>query len=94
MHVATIGARLPGGLAVLYAVMGRSVRVGQRVGTVAVTAIGMFAAGGGFGIAPPTLMSLQIVGDRCGLEEAHDGDREGARHERADVVERRCDGPR
>jgi pyruvate/2-oxoglutarate dehydrogenase complex dihydrolipoamide acyltransferase (E2) component len=41
--------------------MARSVRFRQQVGTVAVTAIGMFAGGSGYAIAPPTLMSLQVV---------------------------------
>jgi pyruvate/2-oxoglutarate dehydrogenase complex dihydrolipoamide acyltransferase (E2) component len=45
----------------MYTVAGRSVRVRQRAGTVSVTAIGMFAAGGGFAIAPLALMSLQVV---------------------------------
>jgi pyruvate/2-oxoglutarate dehydrogenase complex dihydrolipoamide acyltransferase (E2) component len=56
-----IGARIPGVFPAMYALMGRSVRVRQRVGTVAVTAVGMFAGGSGFAIAPPTLMSLQVV---------------------------------
>jgi pyruvate/2-oxoglutarate dehydrogenase complex dihydrolipoamide acyltransferase (E2) component len=60
-RAALLGTRIPGVLALLYGVMGRSVRVRQRVGTVAVTAVGMFAGGGGFGIAPPTLMSLQVL---------------------------------
>jgi hypothetical protein len=60
-RAAMIGTRIPGVLPVLYGVMGRSVRARQRVGTVAVTAVGMFAGGGGFGIAPPTLMSLQVL---------------------------------
>ena len=45
----------------MYAVMARSVAIRQHVGTVAVTAVGMFAGGGGFGLAPLTLMSLQVV---------------------------------
>jgi pyruvate/2-oxoglutarate dehydrogenase complex dihydrolipoamide acyltransferase (E2) component len=45
----------------MYAVMARSVAVRQRVGTVAVTAVGMFAGGGGFGITPMTVMSLEVV---------------------------------
>ena len=45
----------------MYAVMARSVAVRQRVGTVAVTAVGMFAGGGGFGITPMTMMSLEVV---------------------------------
>jgi pyruvate/2-oxoglutarate dehydrogenase complex dihydrolipoamide acyltransferase (E2) component len=59
--VAAMGIRVPGVIRVMYAVMGKSVRARQRVGTVAVTAVGMFAGGGGYGITPPALMSLQIV---------------------------------
>jgi pyruvate/2-oxoglutarate dehydrogenase complex dihydrolipoamide acyltransferase (E2) component len=59
--VAAVGIRVPGVIRVMYAVMGKSVRARQRVGTVAVTAVGMFAAGGGYGITQPALMSLQIV---------------------------------
>jgi len=54
-------ARVPGFVPVMYAVMSRSVRARQKTGTVAVTAVGMFAGGGGFGIAPPTLVSLGVV---------------------------------
>jgi pyruvate/2-oxoglutarate dehydrogenase complex dihydrolipoamide acyltransferase (E2) component len=53
--------RVPGAVRAMYTVAGRSVRVRQRAGTVSVTAIGMFAAGGGFAIAPLALMSLQVV---------------------------------
>jgi pyruvate/2-oxoglutarate dehydrogenase complex dihydrolipoamide acyltransferase (E2) component len=53
--------RVPGLLPAMYAVMARSVRVHQRTGTVQVTAVGMFAGGGGFAIAPPTLASLSVV---------------------------------
>jgi pyruvate/2-oxoglutarate dehydrogenase complex dihydrolipoamide acyltransferase (E2) component len=60
-RLATIGTRVPGVIPVLYASMGRSVSVRQRIGTVAVTAVGMFAGGGGFGITGLTLMSLQVV---------------------------------
>jgi len=45
----------------MYAVMARSVAVRQRVGTVAVTSVGMFAGGGGFGLTPMTLMTLEVV---------------------------------
>ena len=45
----------------MYAVMARSVTARQRIGTVAVTAVGMFAGGGGFGITPLTLMSLEVI---------------------------------
>jgi pyruvate/2-oxoglutarate dehydrogenase complex dihydrolipoamide acyltransferase (E2) component len=53
--------RVPGFGAALYAVLGRTVRMRRLSGTVAVTAVGMFAEGGGFGLAPPTLMSLQVI---------------------------------
>ena len=45
----------------MYAVMARSVAARQRVGTVAVTAVGMFAGGAGFGITPLSLMSLHVI---------------------------------
>ena len=41
--------------------MSRSRRVHLATGTVQVSAVGMFAEGGGFGIAPPTLASLLLV---------------------------------
>ena len=41
--------------------MSRSRRVHLATGTVQVTAVGMFADGGGFAIAPPTLASLVLV---------------------------------
>jgi pyruvate/2-oxoglutarate dehydrogenase complex dihydrolipoamide acyltransferase (E2) component len=53
--------RIPGLVRALYALLSRSVRLRQRSGTVTVTAVGMFAQGGGFALAPLTLMSLQIV---------------------------------
>jgi pyruvate/2-oxoglutarate dehydrogenase complex dihydrolipoamide acyltransferase (E2) component len=45
----------------MYAAMSRSRHVHLATGTVQVTAIGMFADGGGFAIAPPTLASLVVV---------------------------------
>ena len=45
----------------MYAVMARSVAARQRVGTVAVTAVGMFAGGAGFGITALTVMSLEVI---------------------------------
>jgi pyruvate/2-oxoglutarate dehydrogenase complex dihydrolipoamide acyltransferase (E2) component len=60
-RAATIATRVPGMISVLYASTGRSMRVRQRIGTVGVTAVGMFAGGGGFGITQLTLMSLQVV---------------------------------
>lgn len=53
--------RVPGLYRTMYAVMSRSHRVHHAIGTVQVTALGMFADGGGFAIAPPTLASLAIV---------------------------------
>ncbi len=60
-RAAPVATRIPGAIRAMYAVMARSVAVRQRVGTVAVTAVGMFAGGGGFGISPMTLMTLEIV---------------------------------
>ncbi|MCU1618163.1 MAG: 2-oxoacid dehydrogenase acyltransferase (Catalytic domain) [Modestobacter sp.] len=56
----TLG-RVPGLYRGMYAVMSRSHRVHDAIGTVQVTALGMFADGGGFAIAPPSLASLAIV---------------------------------
>ncbi|MGW0758447.1 2-oxo acid dehydrogenase subunit E2 [Streptomyces sp. NPDC002814] len=53
--------RLPGLLPAMYALLARSVRLRQSTGTVAVTAVGMFGAGGGFGIASLSLFPLQVV---------------------------------
>ena len=53
--------RIPGTVQAMYAVMARSVTARQRIGTVAVTAVGMFAGGGGFGITSLTLMSLEVI---------------------------------
>jgi pyruvate/2-oxoglutarate dehydrogenase complex dihydrolipoamide acyltransferase (E2) component len=56
----TLG-RVPGLYRVMYAVMSRSHRVHEAIGTVQVTALGMFADGGGFAIAPPSLASLTVI---------------------------------
>ncbi|MGZ4608446.1 MAG: 2-oxo acid dehydrogenase subunit E2 [Blastococcus sp.] len=56
-----LAGRIPGVVPAMYAVMARSVRVRRQIGTVQVTAVGMFAGGGGFAIAPPTLASLMVV---------------------------------
>jgi pyruvate/2-oxoglutarate dehydrogenase complex dihydrolipoamide acyltransferase (E2) component len=56
-----VATHIPGFVRTLYVALSRSVRLRQRSGTVSVTAIGMFADGGGFAIAPLTLMSLQVV---------------------------------
>jgi pyruvate/2-oxoglutarate dehydrogenase complex dihydrolipoamide acyltransferase (E2) component len=57
----TAATRVPGLVPTLYGLMSRTVRMRRMTGTVAVSAVGMFAAGGGFGVAPPTLMSLQVI---------------------------------
>jgi pyruvate/2-oxoglutarate dehydrogenase complex dihydrolipoamide acyltransferase (E2) component len=62
--LATLGptlGRIPGLYPLMYAGMARSRRVHLATGTVQVTAVGMFADGGGFAIAPPTLASLLLV---------------------------------
>jgi pyruvate/2-oxoglutarate dehydrogenase complex dihydrolipoamide acyltransferase (E2) component len=41
--------------------MARSTTARRRVGTVLVTAVGMFGGGGGHGIAPMTMMSLELL---------------------------------
>ena len=60
-RAAPTATRIPGAVPALYAVMARSVAARQRIGTVAVTAVGMFADGGGFGITPLSFMSLQVI---------------------------------
>ncbi|HET6877929.1 MAG TPA: 2-oxo acid dehydrogenase subunit E2 [Jatrophihabitans sp.] len=53
--------RLPGAVPALYAIMSRSIAIRRRVGTVGVTAVGMFASGSGFGLTPLTLMSCEVI---------------------------------
>lgn len=53
--------RVPGAFRLLYAAMSRSPRMRRVAGTVAVTSVGMFSSGGGFGIAFPTLATLGVV---------------------------------
>src|SRR6516162_2684503 len=60
-RTAPAATRIPGTIPAMYGVMARSVTARQRIGTVAVTAVGMFAGGGGFGITPLTLMSLEVI---------------------------------
>jgi pyruvate/2-oxoglutarate dehydrogenase complex dihydrolipoamide acyltransferase (E2) component len=56
-----LAGRVPRVFPAMYAVMSRSVRAHELTGTVQVTAVGMFAAGGGFALAPPTLASTLVV---------------------------------
>lgn len=59
--IAPAAGRIPGLYRVMFAAMSRSRRVHLSSGTVAVTAVGMFADGGGFAIAPSTLASVAVV---------------------------------
>jgi len=60
-RAAPTATRIPGTLPAMNAVMARSVAARQRIGTVAVTAVGMFADGAGFGLTPLSLMSLDVI---------------------------------
>jgi pyruvate/2-oxoglutarate dehydrogenase complex dihydrolipoamide acyltransferase (E2) component len=60
-RAAPLATRTPGAVAAMYRVLQRSVAARQHVGTVAVTAVGMFAGGSGFGITGLTLMSLEVI---------------------------------
>ena len=60
-RLAPILGRVPGVYRLMYAVMSRSRAVHAATGTVQVTAVGMFANGSGYAIAPPTLASLLVV---------------------------------
>jgi pyruvate/2-oxoglutarate dehydrogenase complex dihydrolipoamide acyltransferase (E2) component len=60
-RAAPAATRIPGAIPAMYAVMSRSVVARQRIGTVAVTSVGMFAGGGGFGVTSLTLMSLEVI---------------------------------
>src|SRR5664279_116773 len=59
--VAPAAGRVPGLYRAMFAAMSRSRRIHLATGTVQVTAVGMFADGAGFAIAPPTLASLVVV---------------------------------
>ncbi len=60
-RVSPVAARLPGMVNLFYWLMARSVRVRRMAGTVAVTSVGMFAGGGGFGIGFPTVLTLSVL---------------------------------
>lgn len=60
-RLAPLAGRVPGAFPAMYALMSRSIRAHELAGTVQVTAVGMFAGGGGFAIAPPTLASTTVV---------------------------------
>jgi pyruvate/2-oxoglutarate dehydrogenase complex dihydrolipoamide acyltransferase (E2) component len=58
---APLATRVPGVLRAAYAIMSRSTASRQQIGTVAVTSIGMFGGGAGYGLTPLTLMSLGLI---------------------------------
>ncbi len=60
-RLAPLVGRIPGAMRLAYAATARSVRLRRSTGTVAVTSVGMFADGGGFGIGHPTMMSLVVL---------------------------------
>lgn len=70
---------VPGFFRAMYAVMARSTRAHEFTGTVQVTAVGMFAGGGGFAIAPATLASLVVVVGGASRRPRVSGDRIVAR---------------
>jgi pyruvate/2-oxoglutarate dehydrogenase complex dihydrolipoamide acyltransferase (E2) component len=53
--------RIPGATRLMYRLMERSVWVRSLTGTVAVTSVGMFGGGGGFGIGFPTIPTLGVL---------------------------------
>ena len=58
---APIVGRVPGLYRAMYAVMSRSRRARLATGTVQVSAVGMFAGGSGYAIAPSSLASASVV---------------------------------
>jgi pyruvate/2-oxoglutarate dehydrogenase complex dihydrolipoamide acyltransferase (E2) component len=69
-----VAFRLPGMVAAFYWLLGRSIRMRRLAGTVSVTSVGMFAGGGGFGIAHPTPITLALlVGGISARPRAVDG---------------------
>ena len=56
----TVG-RIPGVVPLFYLLAARSTRMRRMTGTVSVTAVGMFGAGGGFGIGHPTIQTLTVL---------------------------------
>ena len=60
-RVTPVAAKIPGAVPLFYRLMARSVRMRRMAGTVAVTSVGMFAGGGGFGIGFPTVLTLSVL---------------------------------
>ncbi len=59
--ISRLAARLPGAIRGFYWAAARSTSLRKMTGTVSVTSVGMFAGGSGFGIGPPTIMSLTVL---------------------------------
>jgi pyruvate/2-oxoglutarate dehydrogenase complex dihydrolipoamide acyltransferase (E2) component len=59
--VGPVAFHMPGAVGAFYWLLARSPRMRRLAGTVSVTSVGMFGAGGGFGIAPPVPITLGIV---------------------------------
>lgn len=60
-RVPSFVGRLPGAVESLYYWLGRTRRGRAMAGTVAVSSVGMFAGGDGFGIGYPTIMPLSVL---------------------------------
>jgi pyruvate/2-oxoglutarate dehydrogenase complex dihydrolipoamide acyltransferase (E2) component len=60
-RVTPAAAKIPGAVPLFYRLMAQSVRMRRMAGTVAVTSVGMFAGGGGFGIGFPTVLTLSVL---------------------------------
>ncbi len=56
-----VAFHVPGAVGAFYFLLARSVRMRQLAGTVSVTAVGMFAGGGGFGISAPSPITLGLL---------------------------------
>lgn len=67
-------ARLPGVMRTVFWLGSRTATGRRRTATVAVTAVGMFAGGGGFGLSAPTVNTLTVVVGGVSRRPAeHDG---------------------
>lgn len=56
-----VALHVPGVVGAFYCLLSRSIRMRRLAGTVSVTSVGMFGAGGGFGIAAPVPITLGLV---------------------------------
>jgi pyruvate/2-oxoglutarate dehydrogenase complex dihydrolipoamide acyltransferase (E2) component len=58
---APFAARVPGLIGLFYLLLARSRRMREICGTVAVTAVGMFGEGGGYGLPSPGFLTLTVL---------------------------------